>query len=113
MRKFGLAALASAAALSMFLSSAATTLANVSQTFYGRVIHVSDTNLKVQNPTTGKVMSFVFVPGATKIVEDTGNPKKIADVHNGQPVKIIYDTTALGARHLDQIITLHRGMSSR
>ena|SRR5579883_2261783 len=113
MRKFGFAALAGAAALSMLMSSATATLANVSEKFYGRVVHVSDTNLKVQNPTTGKVMSFVFVPGATKIVEDTGNPKKMADVHPGQAVEVIYDTTALGARHLDQIITLHRGMSSR
>jgi hypothetical protein len=93
-----------------FASTSLAAQAKVSEQFYGRVVHVSQTNIKVQDPATGKVMSFVFVPGAAKIVEDTGNPSAMADVHKGEPVKIVYDTTALGARHLDRIVTLHNGL---
>ena len=111
MIKSRLAAAGAAAALAASLAVISTPAqAKISQTFYGRVTHVSDTNLKVQDPATGQTMSFVFVPGAVKIVEDTGDARKMADVHNGEPVKIIYDTTVLGARHLDQIITLHHGL---
>jgi hypothetical protein len=111
MLKAHFVALGAVAALTATMASASLPAqAKVSQTFYGRITHVSEDNIKVQDPATGKTMSFVFVPGAAKIVEDTGNPQKMADVHPGEPVKIIYDTTALGARHLDRIVTLHNGL---
>lgn len=103
---------ATAALAATFASASMPAQAKVSETFYGRIVHVSENNLKVQDPATGKTMSFVFVPGAAKIVEDTGNPEKMADVRTGEPVKVVYDTTVLGARHLDQIVTLHNGLPS-
>lgn len=103
-------ALGSVAALAATMASASLPAqAKVSQTFYGRVVHVSETNIKVQDPASGQTMSFVYVPGVS-IVEDTGNPEQMKDVHTGEPVKIVYDTTVLGARHLDQIVTLHNGL---
>ena len=81
--------------------------ARVSEVFYGRVIHVSTDNIKVRNPH-GKVLSFVFVPSVAKVVTDSGKPQAVTDIRDGQHVKVVYDTTALGIRHLDRVVELRR-----
>ncbi len=108
--KIRFAALGVAALTAAMTASVLPAQAKISEVFYGRVVHVSADNIKVKDPATGKILSFVFVPGVAKVVEDTGNPSEMADVHKGEPVKIVYDTTALGARHLDRIVTLHNGL---
>lgn len=110
MRKHGLAALGAAAALAMaFASLSIPAQAKISEDFYGRVVHVSTDNIKVRDPQTGTIRSFVMLPSFNRMFYDGGKPTQMVQLHPGMPVEIVYDTTALGIRHVDRIIRLHGG----
>jgi len=97
-----------AAVVILGMSAAVPAQARVSERFYGRVIHVSTDNIKVRNPHSGKILSFVFVPGVTHTIDDAGRPQAATHIHVGERVNVVYDTTALGIRHLDRVIDLGR-----
>lgn len=97
-----------AAAVILGMSACLPAQARVSEKFYGRVIHVSTDNIKVRDPHTGRIMSFVFVPGVTRSIDHLGRPQAMTDIHKGERVNVIYDTTALGIRHLDRVVDLGR-----
>jgi len=82
--------------------SAATT-----STFYGITVHVSTQNIKVQDPKTKEVLSFVLVPKFDQVFSADGKTTyQMSKVKAGQYVGIIYDQKALGVRHADKIYIL-------
>lgn len=82
-------------------------LAKVGDTFYGTVVHVSSDNIKVHDPRNGQTMSFLLLPKFKNVWSDDGKTTyQMSFLHVGTPVEVIYDQTALGARHADKIIVL-------
>ena len=74
----------------------------------GRITHVSTTNIKVTDKT-GKELSFLILPKFKNIWSDDGKTTyQMAFLKNGQKVEVVFDQTALGARHADKIIVLRR-----
>ena len=104
------AALAATAALAAGMFAAAPAMATrTHSTFYGRVDHVSMDNIKVTNPRTGQSLSFLLVPKFKQVFSDDGKTTyTMSYLRKGTPVEIVYDQTALGARHADKIIVLRR-----
>jgi hypothetical protein len=77
-------------------------------TFYGITVHVSTDNIKVQDPKTKQVLSFVLVPKFDQVFSADGKTTyQMSKVKPGQYVGIIYDQKALGARHADKIYLLN------
>jgi len=104
MPKFILAPLG--AALAMVLAVASPVVAKVGSTFYGRVAHVSSSNIKVTDKG-GHTIAFLLVPKFKNVWSDDGKTTyQMSFLHVGTPVEVIYDQTALGARHADKIIVL-------
>ena len=84
------------------VAAAATT-----STFYGITVHVSTSNIKVQDPKTKQTLSFVIVPKFDHVFSADGKTTyQMGKVKAGQYVGIIYDQSALGARHADKIYLL-------
>jgi hypothetical protein len=78
------------------------------QTFYGIVIHVSTSNIKVQNPKTKQSLSFTIVPKFDQVFSSNGKTTmQMSAVKAGQYVGIIFDQAALGMRHADKIYLLN------
>jgi hypothetical protein len=72
--------------------------------FYGLTVHVSSQNIKVENPKTHEVLSFMLVPKFDQVFSADGKTTyQMSKVHAGQYVGIIYDQKALGIRHADKI----------
>lgn len=79
-------------------------LAMTNSTFYGITVHVSSQNIKVQDPKTKEVLSFVIVPKFDQVFSADGKTTyQMSHVRAGQYVGIIYDQKALGVRHADKI----------
>ena len=98
------AATVAAGLLSVFPQSA---LAITNSTFYGITVHVSSQNIKVQDPKTKQVLSFVLVPKFDQVFSADGKTTyQMSKVKAGQYVGIIYDQKALGVRHADKIYLL-------
>ena len=76
-------------------------------TFYGITVHVSADNIKVQDPKSKKVLSFVLVPKFDAVFSSTGKTAQMSAIRPGQYVGVIYDQTALGVRHADKIYLLN------
>jgi hypothetical protein len=94
----------SAVALALVVGSPA--LAKDDSTFYGRIVHVSTDNIKVQNKA-GQTLSFLILPKFKNVWSDDGKTTyQMSFLHNGTPVEILYDQSVLGARHADKIIVL-------
>ena len=94
-----------ALALGMFAIPAQVTLA--ASTFYGITVHVSTNNIKVQNPKTKETLSFLILPKFDQVFSADGKTTyQMSKVKAGQYVGIIYDQSALGARHADKIYLL-------
>ena len=90
--------------LSVFPQSA---LAVTNSTFYGITVHVSTQNIKVQDPKTKQVLSFVLVPKFDQVFSADGKTTyQMSKVRAGQYVGVIYDQKALGVRHADKIYLL-------
>jgi hypothetical protein len=107
MRSFFTAVAASAVFASFatvpYVASAMTT-----QTFYGIVVHVSTSNIKVQNPKTKQTLSFSIVPKFDQVFSSNGKTTmQMSAVKAGQYVGIIFDQAALGLRHADKIYLLN------
>jgi len=83
-------------------------LAVTNSTFYGITVHVSSQNIKVEDPKTKQVLSFVIVPKFDQVFSADGKTTyQMSAVKAGQYVGIIYDQKALGARHADKIYLLN------
>lgn len=82
-------------------------LSATTSTFYGITVHVSTQNIKVQDPKTKQVLSFVLVPKFDQVFSADGKTTyQMSKVKAGQYVGIIYDQKALGVRHADKIYLL-------
>jgi len=94
----------SAVALALAVVSPA--IAKDDSTFYGRIVHVSSNNLKVQSKS-GQILSFLILPKFKDIWSDDGKTTyQMSFLHNGTPVEVLYDQSLMGARHADKIIVL-------
>jgi hypothetical protein len=97
-----------AAAVALFvapLGSAGTASAKDPNVFIGTVDHVSSDNIKVSG--SGQTLSFMLVPRFKEVFAGNGkDTKQMADIHNGDYVKVFYDQKALGVRHADKIFIL-------
>jgi hypothetical protein len=77
-------------------------------TFYGITVHVSSNNIKVQDPKTKQTLSFLIVPKFDQVFSADGKTTyQMSKVKAGQYVGVIYDQSALGARHADKIYLLN------
>ena len=102
--------LARAAAAAVFagLVAASSTVALAAPTFYGIVVHVSTSNIKVQNPKDKQTLSFAILPKFDQVFSANGKTTyQMGAIKAGQYVGIIYDQKALGARHADKIYLLN------
>ncbi len=97
--------------LAAFAATAALTfpqIAMAASTFYGITVHVSTSNIKVQDPKTKQTLSFAIVPKFDQIFSADGKTTyQMKAVKAGQYVGVIYDQKALGIRHADKIFLLN------
>ncbi|MBV9717958.1 MAG: hypothetical protein JOZ77_01445 [Candidatus Eremiobacteraeota bacterium] len=76
-------------------------------TFYGITVHISTNNIKVEDPKTQQVLSFVLLPKFDQVFSANGKTTyQMSKIKAGQYVGIIYDQKALGVRHADKIYIL-------
>lgn len=97
-------------AAGVFAASLATASAPAfaANTFYGIVVHVSTSNIKVQDSRTKQTLSFTIVPKFDQVFSANGKTTyQMSKVKAGQYVGIIYDQKALGVRHADKIYLLN------
>ena len=93
-------------AVALALAVASPALAKDDSTFYGRIVHVSSNNLKVQSKS-GQTLSFLILPKWKNIWSDDGKTTyQMSFLHVGTPVEVLYDQSVLGARHADKVIVL-------
>lgn len=82
--------------------------ASADSTFYGITVHVSTSNIKVQDPKSKQVLSFTIVPKFNQVFSANGKTTyQMSAIKAGQYVGIIYDQKALGVRHADKIYLLN------
>lgn len=99
---------AAAAALFAGLVAATSSIAVAASTFYGIVVHVSTSNIKVQDSRTKQTLSFAIVPKFDEVFSANGKTTyQMSAIKAGQYVGIIYDQKALGVRHADKIYLLN------
>ena len=73
----------------------------------GKVVHVSTSNLKVNNADGNQTLSFLLVPKFKQVFSDDGKTTvQMAELKPGTWVTIYYDQDLLGARHADKIVIL-------
>ena len=93
-------------AAALFAPQAA--LAGQTNNFYGEVVHVSTTNVKVYDPKAKQTLSFVVTPEFDQVFSDNGKSTyQMKDLKHGQYVRVVYDQKALGIRHADKIFILN------
>jgi hypothetical protein len=96
-----------AIAIGMLAAPPQGTLAANTSTFYGITVHVSSNNIKVQNPKTKQTLSFLILPKFDQVFSADGKTTyQMGKIKAGQYVGVIYDQSALGARHADKIYLL-------
>jgi len=99
---------AASAAFFAGLVAASSSVALAASTFYGIVVHVSTSNIKVQNPKDKQTLSFAIVPKFDQVFSANGKTTyQMSAIKAGQYVGIIYDQKALGVRHADKIYLLN------
>jgi hypothetical protein len=77
-------------------------------TFYGITVHVSTQNIKVQDPKSKQVMSFLLVPKFDQVFSANGKTTyQMGKVKAGQYVAVIYDRRTLGTAHADKIYLMN------
>jgi hypothetical protein len=87
--------------------AAVSSTALAASTFYGIVVHVSTSNIKVQDPKSKQTLSFTIVPKFDQVFSANGKTTyQMSAIKAGQYVGIIYDQKALGMRHADKIYLL-------
>jgi hypothetical protein len=73
----------------------------------GYVVHVSTTNIKVENKAKTQTLSFLLVPKFKRVFSDDGKTTyQMAQIKPGMIVRVVYDQDLLGARHADKIYVL-------
>jgi hypothetical protein len=83
--------------------------ASAAHTFYGIVVHVSTTNIKVQNPSNHQTLGFTLLPKFDQVFSGNGKTTyQMKNVKAGRYVGIVYDQKMLGIRHADKIYLLNR-----
>ena len=96
------------AALAPVLAAPHAAVAAQNSTFYGITVHVSSNNIKVQDPKTKQVLSFLIVPKFDQVFSGDGKTTyQMKAVTPGKYVGIIYDQKAFGVRHADKIYILN------
>jgi hypothetical protein len=74
----------------------------------GYVVHVSTTNIKVENKAMTQTLSFLLLPKFKQLFSDDGKTTyQMASLQPGIIVKVVYDQDLLGARHADKIYILN------
>ena len=97
---------ATALVLMVMLFAPLTALA--ANTFYGITVHVSSSNIKVQDPKTKQTLSFELVPKFDQVFSGDGKTTyQMKAIKPGRYVGVIYDQKALGVRHADKIYLLN------
>jgi hypothetical protein len=87
---------------------AAPVAAPAASTFYGIVVHVSTSNIKVQDPKTKQTLGFTILPKFKQVFSANGKTTyQMSAIKAGQYVGVIYDQKALGMRHADKIYLLN------
>lgn len=103
-----LPALAPVVAATLLVAAPPNALAANTSTFYGITVHVSTQNIKVQDPKTKQVLSFVILPKFDQVFSADGKTTyQMSKVRAGQYVGVIYDQSALGVRHADKIYLMN------
>jgi len=99
---------AAAAAFFAGMLAASSSTALAASTFYGIVVHVSTSNIKVQDSRTKQTLSFAILPKFDQVFSADGKTTyQMKAIKAGQYVGVIYDQKALGARHADKIYLLN------
>lgn len=76
--------------------------------FYGEVVHVSTTNLKVYDPHAKQTLSFMLEPKFDQVFSPDGKTTyQMRYLKAGQYVRVVYDQKLLGMRHADKIYILN------
>jgi len=76
--------------------------------FYGEVVHVSTTNLKVYDPRARQTLSFELEPKFDQVFSADGKTTyQMRYLRHGQYVRVVYDQKLLGMRHADKIYILN------
>lgn len=71
----------------------------------GRVVHVSDANIKIEK--SGQTLSFIVAPKLTRVLSADGKRAyRWSYVRAGMLVRVVFDQTLLGARHADRVYIL-------
>lgn len=79
-------------------------MAEKTSIFKGRVVHISTNNIKVRG-ASGQELGFLILPHFGKIFHSDGKTTvQMKDIRAGDRVEIMFDQSALGARHADEII---------
>lgn len=93
-----------ATAIGVALGAPLGALAGKSASYWGTVVHISTDNIKVKG-ADGNTLSFLIVPRFHKILHADGKTTaQMNEIKAGDRVKVVYDQSALGARHADEII---------
>ena len=96
------------AAFAFVLALVVPLAASAANTFYGEVVHVSSTNIKVHDPHTGQTLSFEILPKFDQIFSGDGKETyQMKDIHEGHYVAVLYDTHFIGMRHANKIFILN------
>ena len=83
-------------------------IAMANQVFYGIAVHVSTSNIKVQDPKTKQTLSFEIAPSFKQVFSSDGKTTfQMADIKAGRYVGVIYDQKMLGVRHADKIYLMN------
>ncbi len=99
--------LAAAFAIIGFSTVAAPAATAGSQVFEGITRHVSENNIKVYDPHSGKTQSFMIVGRFGNVFSADGrHQKQMKDIVAGQYVKVYYDQKMLGMFHADRILIM-------
>lgn len=98
------------AALIFAAASAVPHAAFAASVFYGEVVHVSTTNVKVYDPKNHQTLGFVVTPSFDKVFSADGKTTyQMKNLTHGHYVAVIYDQEALGMRHADKIYLMSNG----
>ncbi|HET9028836.1 MAG TPA: hypothetical protein VFN49_01555 [Candidatus Aquilonibacter sp.] len=96
------------AALALIISAVLPQSVLAASTFYGITVHVSTSNIKVQDPKTKQTLSFELVPKFDQVFSADGKTTyQMKKIKPGQYVGVIYDQKALGIRHADKIYLMN------
>ena len=108
MKRFIAAVLCAAFANVFALAAAPKPAAADTNYWVGYVVHVSTTNLKVEDKAKAQTLSFLVLPHFKQVFSDDGKTTyQMAQLKPGMIVRVVYDQDLLGARHADKVYVLN------